>query len=251
MTEQFYDKVARKFGTFEGMKHPLADYPQGNPETMFEQKLLELSGTDKVALDLGCGDGGFTLSMAASFREIVGIDGSVERLKLAQAEQQLQGRTNVRFEQQDASQTSFTANIFDLVYSRRGPSPYQECYRITRPKGSFLMISIGEKDTWELKRIFGRGQGYHAWKTSALKQAEDRLQQAGFEVVYRQDVLYDEYYASYHDFDVFLQGVPIFEDFDSEQDKSALEAYVARFQTDKGIHLPRHRFLVGAVKLHE
>ncbi len=69
-----------------------------------------------------------------------------------------------------------------------------------------------------------------------------------FEVVYRQDVLYDEYFASYHDLDVFLQGVPIFEDFDLEKDRISLEAYVARFQTDKGIHLPRHRFLVVAVK---
>ena len=186
--------------------------------------------------DLGCGDGRFTLRMAGYFREIVGIDSSVERLKLAQAEQQLQERT------------SFAGNIFDLVYSRRGPTPYQECYRITKPKGYFLTISIGEKDAWELKQTFGRGQGYGAWKTSAIEQAEERLQRVGFEVVYRQDVLYDEYFASYHDLDVFLQGVPIFEDFDSEKDRLSLEAYVARFQTDKGIHLPRHRFLVAAVK---
>src|SRR5216684_2601668 len=162
MTGQFYDKVTKKFGTFQGVPRPLTTYPQGNPEEMFEQKLFELSGKDKVALDLGCGDGRFTLRMAVYFREIVGIDSSVERLKLAQAEQ--------------------------------------------------------------------------------------RLQRAGFEVVYRQDVLYDEYFASYHDLDVFLQGVPIFEDFDSEKDRLSLEAYVARFQTDKGIHLPRHRFLFAAVK---
>jgi len=192
MTGQFYDKVTRKFGTFQGVPRPLTTYPQGNPEEMFEQKLFELSGKDKVALDLGCGDGRFTLRMAGYFQEIVGIDSSVERLKLAQAEQQLQEQTNVRFEQQDASQTSFAGNIIDLVYSRRGPTPYQECYRITKPKGYFLTISIGEKDAWELKQTFGRGQGYGAWKTSALEQAEERLQRVGFEVVYRQDVLCEQ-----------------------------------------------------------
>ena len=67
-------------------------------------------------------------------------------------------------------------------------------------------------------------------------------------MVFSLDVWYDEYYASYHDLDLFLQGVPIFEDFDSEQDKTKLQAYVARFQTDKGIRLPRHRFLVAAMK---
>jgi hypothetical protein len=67
-------------------------------------------------------------------------------------------------------------------------------------------------------------------------------------VLYRQDFLFDEYYASYRDLDVFLQSVPIFQDFDSEKDRQSLEAYVAMFQTNQGIHLPRHRFLVVSVK---
>lgn len=47
---------------------------------------------------------------------------------------------------------------------------------------------------------------------------------------------------------LFLQSVPIFEDFDSEQDRARLEAYVAASQTDKGIHLSRHRFVAVALK---
>src|SRR2546423_9980132 len=99
MTEHFYDKVTKKFGTFSAVPKPTTHYPQGNPEEIFERKLLELSGKNKVALDLGCGDGGFTLRMATYFQQMVGIDTSVERLKLAQAERQVQERNNVRFEQ--------------------------------------------------------------------------------------------------------------------------------------------------------
>ncbi len=249
MAETFYDKVTRKFGSSESVPRPRADYPQGNPEGIFGQKLLALSGKNKIALDLGCGDGRFTLGLASHFQEIVGIDGSVERLKLAQAEQHASGQNNVRFERQDANQTTFADNIFDLIYSRRGPSPYHECQRILKSGGQFAMISIGEKDAWDLKQTFGRGQGYKVWDTSALEQAEARLQDAGFEVAYRQDFFYDEYYASLPDLDLFLQSVPIFEDFASEQDRSLLEAYVGRFQTDKGIHLPRHRYLFIAVKI--
>src|SRR5260370_35044139 len=124
MAGQFYGKVTQKFGTFQGVPRPLTTYPEGNPEEMFEQKLFELSGKDKVALDLGCGDGRFTLRMAVYFREIVGIDSSVERLKLAKGEQQLQEGNNVRFEQKDTSQTSIAANILDLCFSRRRPTPY-------------------------------------------------------------------------------------------------------------------------------
>src|SRR5260370_1641029 len=124
MTGQFYDKVTRKFGTFQGVPRALTTYPQGNPEEMFEQKLFELSGKDKVALDLGCGDGRFTLRMAVYFRQVVGIDSSVERLKLAQAEQQWQERNNVRFEQQNPPHTSFSGNIFHLFYTLICPHPY-------------------------------------------------------------------------------------------------------------------------------
>jgi SAM-dependent methyltransferase len=249
MTGNFYDKIVRKFGKDVPKAKHITDYPEGNPEGVFEQKLLDLSGNDKVALDLGCGDGRFTLRMAAHFQHIVGIDGSVERLKLAQAEQQTVGRNNVRFEKQDAYQTTFAQDTFDLVYSRRGPTPYHECHRIIKPGGHCSTIGIGEKDAWELKPIFGRGQGYGAWNTSALEQAEERLRQEGFQVVHRQNFLYDEYYATYHDLDLFLQGVPIFEDFDSQRDRNLLEAYVATSQTHKGIRLPRHRIVIVAVKL--
>jgi ubiquinone/menaquinone biosynthesis C-methylase UbiE len=248
MTEQFYDQVTRKFGSFQGVPKPLAIYRQDNPEELFEQQLVLLGGKDKIALDLGCGDGQFTLRMATFFREMVGIDSSMERLRLAQAKQQGQARNHVRFEWQDASQTRFESHTFDVVYSRRGPIPYQECARLTKPRGHFLTISIGEQDAWELKEAFGRGQGYRVWNSSALTQAEECLQQVGFGVVARHDVRYDEYFASYQDLEVFLQAAPIFEDFDTEQDRAALEAYVSRFQTDQGIHLPRHRFLVVALK---
>jgi SAM-dependent methyltransferase len=248
MTGNFYDKVARKFGApGPQMKHS-AEYPAGDPEQIFEQKVLELGSKEKVALDAGCGSGVFTLRMAPHFQRIVGIDSSVERLKQAQTEQQAQGISNAQFEQREAQQSGFAPNTFDVVYSRRGPTPYGEFHRILKAGGHALHIGIGEKDAWELKRIFGRGQGFWEWKTSALEQAVERLQQSGFNVVYGQEFLYDEYYASYHDLDLFLQSVPIFEDFDSEQDKARLEAYVAAFQTDRGIHLPRHRFVVVALK---
>ena len=248
MTRNFYDKIVRKFGKDVPKVNHIANYPEGDPEGIFEQKLLDLSGNDKVALDLGCGDGRFTLRMAAHFQQIVGIDGSVERLKLAQAEQQTGGRSNVRFEKQDAYQTSFAQDTFDLVYSRRGPTPYHECHRIIKPGGHFLTIGIGEKDAWELKQIFGRGQGYGIWNLPVLEQAEEQLRQEGFEVVYGQNFLFDEYYASYQDLDLFLQGVPIFEDFASEKDRKLLETYVATSQTEKGIRLPRHRIVIVAVR---
>jgi hypothetical protein len=166
----------------------------------------------------------------------------------ARAEQQAQGTVNAQFERRVAEQSGFASATFEVVYSRRGPTPYREFQRILKAGGHVLHIGIGEKDAWELKRTFGRGQGFWEWRTGALEQAKEQLRHAGFQVVYDQEFLYDEYYASYQDLDLFLQSVPIFKDFDSEQDRARLEAYAAASQIDKGIHLPRHRFVVVAVK---
>ncbi|HAE82041.1 MAG TPA: hypothetical protein DDW33_04175 [Ktedonobacter sp.] len=251
MSSNFYDRVVKKFGASRIDGKCVTDYPEGDPEAVFEMKLVELSGKEKGALDVGCGDGGFTMRMAAHFRKVIGIDNGEERLKLAEVEKRTLGVENVRFEKQDAQHTTFAEDTFDIVYSRRGPTFYDELFRITKSGGYFLTIGIGEKDAWGLKEFFGRGQGFWTWKTSALAQAKEILQRKGFVVLYGQDFLFDEYYASYDDLNRFLQGVPIFEDFDSEKDRRHLEAYAAKFQTDKGIHLPRHRFVAVAMKERE
>ena len=248
MAEKFYDKFAKKFGASGPIVASTSEYPNVYHEAMFEEKLVEVSGTNKTALDVGCGSGEFTLRMSSRFSKIVGIDHSEARIQQAQTEQQVRGNKNTIFEVQNAEQTSFASNTFDVVYSRRGPTDYAEYFRILKVGGYVVVIGIGEQDTWALKQTFGRGQGFHEWKITALTLAKKQLQKAGYSVLYEQDVYYDEYYATYDDLDLFLQSVPIFEDFDSEKDKSFLKAYVTAFQTSKGIHLPRHRFVVVGEK---
>ncbi|KKT66584.1 MAG: hypothetical protein UW61_C0024G0008, partial [Candidatus Curtissbacteria bacterium GW2011_GWC1_44_33] len=63
MSKDFYDKVAKKFGGYGYGTGPRykSEYPTGNPEKIFKKKLLGLSSKDKIALDIGCADGKFTL----------------------------------------------------------------------------------------------------------------------------------------------------------------------------------------------
>ena len=82
-----------------------------------------------------------------------------------------------------------------------------------------------------------------------MKKEVGAVKKANFEIVYAEDFYYNEYYLSYEDLDIFLQGVPIFEDYDSVKDKKHLEEYVKRFQIEKGIDLPRHRIVLIAKKI--
>jgi hypothetical protein len=47
MTGSFYDKIAKKFGASGPQAQHSAEYPAGDPEKLFEQKVLELGRKDK------------------------------------------------------------------------------------------------------------------------------------------------------------------------------------------------------------
>jgi len=244
--------MAKKFGGYAfGKSHVdhLTEYPDGDPEKIFKKKLLGLANKNKIALDAGCGDGKFAFQIARHFLNITGIDTSKELLKIAGHKKNVLRVKNVIFKFQDAGKTSFPAKSFDVIYSRRGPTSFNEFHRLLKSGGYFIGIDIGERDCQGIKEIFGRGQGFGRWTASRLENDKQELKQIGFEIVFSQDYLYDEYYGSHDDLDLFLQGVPIFEDFDSQKDKKFLKEYVINFQTEKGIRFPRHRVVIVARKL--
>lgn len=253
MAENFYDKVAQKFGGYgygNGKKLQYkSEYPTGDPEEIFKEKLLGLSSKNKIALDVGCADGKFTLSAAPYFKKVYAIDNSEKNLDVANSHNNDPRSKNVEYSFQDAKHTAFENSFFDLAYCRRGPSFYKEYYRILKTNGHYLEIGIGEADTIELKKVFDRGQNYGKWDKSKLEENLKELQELGFRVVFAENFHYFEYYPSYDEFDLFLQGVPIFEDFDSEKDKELLQKYVEKFSTNKGISLSRHRLVMVMQKI--
>lgn len=248
MSSNFYDKIAKKFGCYHTESRYIREHPDKAPEKVFKEKLIELSGKNKIALDVGCADGRFTLSIAPNFQKIIAIDLSEGMLEAAKRLQEEKGIKNVNFEKKDAHRTAYKNASFDVVYSRRGPSSFPESYRLLKPGGYFVEIRIGEKDCQEIKEVFGRGQNFGQWNNPRIEIDRERLKDAGFEIVFLREFFYNEYYASYKDLDLFLQGVPIFEDFDSEKDKNLLEKYAEKFKTEKGINLPRHRVIIVSKK---
>jgi SAM-dependent methyltransferase len=245
----FYDKVAKKFGDYHTAHYRnTAECLNGDPEDVFKEKLLKISGKNKTALDLGCADGYFTLLVAPFFKKIAAIDLSEEMLKAAKKLQRQKGVKNVVFEEQDAFKTGYEDGQFEVIYSRRGPTPFVEAFRLLKPGGYFMEIDIGEQDCRAIKEVFGKGQNFGKWDVPQLVVDKKEAEKAGFKAVFAQDYFCNEYYPSYEDLDIFLQGVPIFEDFDSEKDRRTLEKYVGQYKTEKGIKLSRHRVVVVMYK---
>src|SRR3989344_680513 len=120
--ENFYDRVAKKYGGYAfGTNKPqhFSEYSDGDPEKIFKDRLLELAGDNKIALDVGCGDCKFAFEIVDHFREIVGIDTSKELLNIAKTKKKALKITNASFSLQDAKKTTFRDESFDIIYCRR------------------------------------------------------------------------------------------------------------------------------------
>jgi len=246
--QKFYDKVAKRFGGYKSEAIYQSNFPYGNPEEIFLEELTKYNGKDRVALDIGCADGRFTLQAAKKFHKILGIDISSELLAKANQLKEELKVSNVTFQEANAERLPFQDKYFDLIYSRRGPSPYTEISRVTKQAGYYLEICIGEKDAKELKEIFRRGQGFNEWDNPVSKTKTDNLNTYGFNTIFVEDYFYSEIYPDIENLDLFLQGVPIFKDFDSEKDRDSLFSYTKKMRGAGGIELRRHRVVIVARK---
>jgi tocopherol O-methyltransferase len=120
------------------------------------QSLAEKSKFSQI-LDIGCGIGGSTLYLAEKFQaQATGItlspvqaNRAIERAQAAQLSQ------NVNFRVANALEMPFEDDSFDLVWSLESgehmPNKIQflqECYRVLKPGGLFLMATWCHRPVW-------------------------------------------------------------------------------------------------------
>jgi SAM-dependent methyltransferase len=237
----------------------LADYPEkehvtldGNDgESEFDDRILKAT-KGKEVLDVGCGDGSFTLEIGKRASRVVGVDFSEEALVKAMKNQSIAGQANVRFEQADANNLPFADAEFDVVVSRRGPATasrgrLSEAHRVLKRNGLLMEITIGEKDKENLARIFGRGQMYGVKERIAISK-ERMLEQAGFKEIRITDYIATEIFPSMKRLIIRLNDSPIIPGFDTRKDENFLATVEKRCKTSRGIETPAHRLTIIARK---
>lgn len=247
MNPEFYSRVATRFGGYHSGAQRTEVFPGGEPEDVFDQVVTGLGSAAGQLLDAGCADGRNLLRVAPSFEHVLGIDLAPEMLDSAERHRSAAGAENVEFALRDAAATGLPGSHFDVVTSRRGPLHVDEFKRVLKPGGSLVYLGIGEQDARELKEVFGRGQLYRRWQGVPVAQEVQRqLETAGFAILRNEYFTYQEFFHSPAEFDVFLQLVPIFEDYDSVADGEPFDRYVAGASSERGVRLDRHWFLLHA-----
>ncbi len=237
-----------KWSFGEGKReHCVLDGSDGEDE--FDRELLKKT-LGKDVLDLGCGSGVFTLKIAKRARYVAGIDLSPIALQQALRNLRRSKLRNVEFRHARANRLPYPEATFDIVYSRRGPGSdssrtIRETYRTLRQNGTFMEITIGERDKQNIARIFGRGQMLNV-RGQVSDKKKMMLEKAGFTRVVSRDYLGTEIFRGMSDLLVRLRSAPIIPAFDPSRDRKFLKRVQSECRTERGFETPIHRVvLVG------
>lgn len=155
-----YRKEETSFADHDLMRGPFVDLV-----------IAHVLSVDRV-LDIGCGSGRLTRTIAPHVREIIGIDTSELLLVAARAYDPGIEYLVMDGESLDLDD-SFDAVISHAVINRhmcRAERAYPEAYRVLKPGGVLIVAQIA--DTWGSE--FGFDGGY------ALEDVEKLLERAGF-----------------------------------------------------------------------
>ncbi|TCS35085.1 class I SAM-dependent methyltransferase [Reinekea marinisedimentorum] len=239
---EFYNKQFEKYGRYDHGTQESKKLDLSNPEDYFENLIHSISSKEKTLVDLGCGDGLFTSTLASLNKRVIGVEPS-NLINVAYETAKNCATENLTFVRENAVDLGFDDSTIDIVISRRGPNPADEIARILSSGGMFAFITIGEQDCRELKKLVGRGQ--HFGDSSRVKEELVNLFQGqGFEIIECQDFCYSEKYESESSLIEFLHQVPIFDGFDRD-DYSEVSKYCTGFERNE-IQLNRHRVVLLA-----
>jgi ubiquinone/menaquinone biosynthesis C-methylase UbiE len=165
----------------------------GEVTERIEQKaMFDLAGDlrGKRVLDVGCGDGSYSILAARRGAHVVGVDRSLGMLESAQRRASACG-VCVQWCQASAESLPFPSGSFDVVMAVTllcfGKEPLlaaQEASRVLRLGGSLVVGELGRYSSWALLRgvrgLFGSSlwHGAHFWTLSRFREL---LQQAGLQ----------------------------------------------------------------------
>lgn len=223
----------------------------------FYEKIKEYTNKESICLDLGTGGGEKVLKYYPEVGKIYATDFSKEMIKTANENKKMYPNRNIDFLQMDNLNMTFPDKMFDLISARHTVIDAKQIYKALKDNGILIIEGVDQKDCWELKEIFGRGQAFHD-KTPISKIDFNNLKDAGFEEIELTEIREDEYYETEEDLLALLLKTPILDDFSEEDnnnfthrkeiEKELFDKYVNEYKTEKGILLKRVLYGIVAKK---
>ena len=214
----------------------------------FYEKIKENTNEKSLCLDLGTGGGEKVLKNYPDVGMIIATDFSEEMIKTAKENTNQYPNKRVKFTKMNNLEMTFPKETFDLISARHTIINAKQIYDCLVAGGIIVIRGVDQKDCWELKELFGRGQGYNDEIAISEKDYKD-LKEAGFTNIEKVEILQNEYYETEDDLMALLLKTPILDNFSEIKnerlehrtivEKDLFDKYVKKHKTEKGILLKR------------
>ena len=247
---KYYDKVKNwNFDMFEIETESLTNWD-------LYEILNQIATINSRILDLGTGGGEKVLEFFPNCKEILATDLSEEMIKTAIINLKNSGRKNITFRLMDNLKMDVPDNYFDIVVARNTVTDPVQIYKCLKPGGYLLLHGVDQNDCWNLKLLFGKGQGFTDTKPISIIDYENILK-ANFKDVELIPLHEREYFKNEELFKAFLKKVPILDEFSEENgththdnnfDEQLLNQYIKENTYDGKIRLLRRYYGIIARK---
>jgi ubiquinone/menaquinone biosynthesis C-methylase UbiE len=193
--------------------------------------LNQLANKNSRILDLGTGGGEKVIEFFPDCQEILATDFSPMMIKTAIKNLEKSGRKNITFKIMDNLKMEVPDDYFDIVVARNTVTDPKQIYKCLKEGGYLLIHGVDKADCWNLKLLFGRGQGFTDKNPISLVDYENVLK-AGFKDAELVPLHEREYFKNEILFKEFLKKVPIIDDF-SEEENDNKEYYQKSIDDEK------------------
>ena len=130
-------------------------------------------------LDLGCGDGTYSIRASEDGAFVTGVDISSSMLRAAHARSVLREQ-KVKWVQSSVSALPFASNTFDVViivtvlcFAIDPDNAIREATRALRPGGSLIIGELGKFSCWAVSRRIRAMFGSKMWRTARFRSVQD------------------------------------------------------------------------------
>ncbi len=239
---EFYDNEKKwDFDEFEITEEFLTNWD------MYEI-LNKNSNQESKILDLGTGGGENVIKHFPNVKEILATDYSKGMIETAKKNLEISKRKNIEFRLMNNLDMDTKSEYFDIVVARHTITDPKQIYKTLKKGGLLIIRGVDKLDCWDLKRIFGYGQGYNDIKPQSQVDYEAVLD-ANFKDVELVPIYIREYYKDKETLINFLKRVPILDYSNIKNfDLDKIDEYVKNNTKNKQIILRRQYYGITARK---
>lgn len=165
-----YDYIFDRFRPYQSLKNEVLEIVTGAVPS-------EVPRRDVQVLDVACGPGNMTVTLAEAGFSVVGVDPYGALVELAREKRRAQRLAHVAFRHADlATGNTFRTGSFDLIVNVHSlylhPAPHRllrEAHRVLKPGGHAVFVNrTYQVSHWSTVRDLGRREGYAAALGSLL-----------------------------------------------------------------------------------